>query len=113
LVEVSGSGGDDDGVGGEAEGEAEEDASAGGVFEGEFAADGEQFDDHVEDRPGRQGEEADGDGFAGEALPDQGAEEGWAAACESECGQDSPRGSGGRDEGTRPDVSGWAPVRCR
>lgn len=41
--------------GGEAEGEGEQGAPACGVLEGEFAPDGEQFDDHVEDRSGGQG----------------------------------------------------------
>src|SRR3954453_522670 len=52
TVSASGSGGDEDGVGREAEQQAEQDPAGGDLLQARPARDGEQLDDHVEDGSG-------------------------------------------------------------
>jgi hypothetical protein len=80
----SGAGGGEDGVGGEAEHEAEEDAPAGDLFEAELAGHRQQFDHDVEDGAGGQAEEGHRQGVADHALPDDRADEGGGAADQTE-----------------------------
>src|SRR5439155_7386706 len=85
-VELSRTGGRDEGVGGEAEQEAGEDAPGGDALGVELAAHREQFDDHVEDGTGGQREERDAQRLVAEALADEGTDKGGTAADQPEQG---------------------------
>src|SRR5882757_10572413 len=67
----SGSGGGDDGVGDEAEQQAGEHAPGGDLLQRRLAGHRQQLDHDVEDRPGGQAQERDGQGVVDETLPDQ------------------------------------------
>src|SRR6266704_3331369 len=68
----SGSGGGDDGVGGEAQQDAEQDVPGGDFLQCLLARDRQQLDDDVEDGPGGQGQEPDGQRVVDNALSQQG-----------------------------------------
>ena len=85
-----GAGGGDDRVGDEAQGEAEQDGPGGDHLELGGPRHGEEFDHHVQDRPGGQGQERDAEDGAGELFADQRAQEGRAAADQAEQEQARP-----------------------
>ena len=76
----SGTRGNQDHVGGEAEEESEQDSPGGQFLEPELAADSEELDDDVENRSGGESEERDEQPLVDPGLPDDGAHERGAAA---------------------------------
>src|SRR5262245_56857167 len=86
----SGAAGHHDRVGQEPEQQPGHDAPGGDLLGRHPPADGEQFDDDVQDGARGQGEERDADGLVGEPLSDQGAQQRRAAADQPEQAQVPP-----------------------